>query len=92
MRTKPCSKWIDTLVEDKRAAIVDQVIAKLDVGAWFATLTQQMKQIATDLAFGCTTSEVAQKHGLTAGRISQLRRTLEASWLAFQHEATPELA
>jgi hypothetical protein len=30
---------------------------------------------------------VARKHGRTNGRISQLRRTLENSWLTFQQEA-----
>jgi hypothetical protein len=84
--------WIDTLVEDKRAAVADQVAAKLDVGAWFATLTKRMKEIAQDLAFGCSTSEVAKKHGVTAGRISQLRRVLEESWAAFQQGAAPAMA
>lgn len=51
-----------------------------------------MKEIAKDLAFGCSTSEVAKKHGVTAGRISQLRRVLEESWVAFQGEAIPALA
>ena len=83
----PHSKWIDMLVEDKRAAVPDQVAAKLDVGAWFATLTKRMKEIAKDLAFGFSTSEVAAKYGVTAGRISQLRRMLEESWLMFQGEA-----
>jgi hypothetical protein len=46
-----------------------------------------MKQIAKDLAFGCSTSEVAKKYGVTAGRISQLRRSLEESWATFQQEA-----
>jgi len=86
------SEWIDTLVEDKRASVADQVAAKLDVAAWFATLSRRMKQIARDLALGFSTSEVAKKHGVTAGRISQLRRTLEESWLAFQQEAPPVLA
>src|SRR4029078_4663198 len=86
------SNWIETLVEDKRAPVADQVAAKMDVGAWFATLTKRMKEIAKDLAFGCSTSEVAQKHGVTASRISQLRRSLEESWLAFQREAVPALA
>jgi hypothetical protein len=86
------SNWIDTLVEDKRADVADQVAAKIDVGAWFATLTKRMKAIAKDLAIGCSTSEVAVKHGVTAGRISQLRRSLEESWAAFQHEAAPALA
>jgi len=83
------SNWIDAIVEDKRAAVADQVAAKMDVGAWFATLTKQMKEIAKDLAFGCSTSEVAKKYGVTAGRISQLRRVLEESWAAFQGEAAP---
>jgi hypothetical protein len=47
-----------------------------------------MKRIASDLALGCSTSEAAMKYGLTAGRISQLRRVLEASWLAYQQEGT----
>ena len=83
------SHWIDTMVEDKRAPVSDQVAARMDVRAWFATLTKQMKQIAKDLAFGCSTSEVARKHGVSPGRISQLRRTLEASWAEFQSDTAP---
>jgi DNA-binding NarL/FixJ family response regulator len=83
--------WIDAMVEDKRASVSDQVAAKMDVGAWFATLTKRMKEIARDLACGSSTSEVAEKHGVTAGRISQLRRVLEESWAAFQQEAAPAM-
>jgi hypothetical protein len=84
--------WIDAMVEDKRASVEDQVAAKLDVGAWLATLTKRMKEIAKDLAFGCSTSEVATKYGVSAGRISQLRRSLEESWTAFQPDAAPAIA
>jgi hypothetical protein len=77
------------LVADKRASIPDQVAAKLDVRAWFGTLTKHMKSIAKDLAVGYSTSEVAHKYGVTAGRISQLRRTLEESWMIFQQEVLP---
>jgi hypothetical protein len=84
--------WLDLLVEDKRASVPDQVAAKIDVSAWFATLTQRMKQIARDLAYGFSTSEVAEKHGLSSGRISQLRRVLEESWAAFQQEAVSAVA
>jgi hypothetical protein len=51
-----------------------------------------LKDIAKDLAFGCSTSEVAEKHGVTAGRVSQMRRSLEESWAAFQQEAAPVVA
>jgi hypothetical protein len=84
--------WLELLVEDKRASVPDQVAAKLDVGAWFATLSRRMNRIARDLAYGFSTSEVAEKHGVTPGRISQLRRTLEASWSAFQREAASAIA
>jgi hypothetical protein len=86
------NNWIDAIVEDKRAAVADQVAAKMDFGAWFATLPQRMKEIAKDLAFGCSTSEVAKKYGVTPGRISQLRRMLEESWAAFQQEAVAAVA
>jgi hypothetical protein len=86
------SNWIDAMVEDKRASVTDQVAAKMDVGAWFATLTKRMKEIAKDLAFGFTTSEVAMKYGVSSGRVSQLRRTLEESWAAFQQEAASAVA
>jgi hypothetical protein len=83
------SNWIETLAEDKRASVPEQVAAKIDVAAWFSTLTHRMKQIAKDLAVGSSTSEVARKHGVTAGRISQLRRWLEQSWANFQQEHVP---
>ena len=86
IQIEPHSKWIDMLVEDKRASVPDQVAAKMDFRAWFATLTKRMKEIAKDLAFGFSTSEVAKKHGVTAGRISQMRRMLEESWVMFQGE------
>jgi hypothetical protein len=92
IQVEPHGNWINTLVLDKRASVPDQVAAKLDVGAWLATLTKRMKEIAKDLAFGCSTSEVARKHGVTAGRISQLRRSLEESWAAFQGEAPVAMA
>jgi hypothetical protein len=87
IQIEPQYKWLDALVEDKRATVPDQVAVKLDVGAWFGTLTKRMRQIAKDLAFGFSTSEVAKKNGVTAGRISQLRRSLEQSWFEFQNEA-----
>jgi hypothetical protein len=45
-----------------------------------------MRRIAKDLAFGFTTSEVAKRHAVTAGRISQMRRALANSWADYQAE------
>ena len=80
--------WIDRIVEDKRASVADQVAVRLDGRAWLATLSGRLRQMAQDLASGCSTSEVAKKHGVTAGRVSQLRRELYVGWRVFQGEAT----
>ena len=73
----------------RESAVADQVAARMDVRAWFATLSRRTRQIAKDLAYGCSTSEVAKKHGVTAGRVSQLRRELYEGWQVFQGEAVP---
>jgi|SRR3954468_24847334 hypothetical protein len=80
-----CS-WIDAILEDKRASIPDVVATKLDMRAWLRTLPIRTRRIARDLAQGCCTAEAAQKHSLSPGRISQLRRELEHSWSSFQGE------
>jgi hypothetical protein len=79
-------EWVNAMVEDKRSSVADQAIARIDIHAWLSSLPRRSRQIAKDLAHGCSTREVAQKFGVTAGRISQLRRELQRSWAAFQHE------
>jgi hypothetical protein len=79
--------WLDSFVEDRRASVLDVVALKIDFRTWFGMLTKSMKEIAKDLAYGFSTSEVAKKHGVTAGRVSQIRRMLAESWFAYQDEA-----
>jgi hypothetical protein len=85
-RETRAGEWIDELIRHNRAPILDQIAARLDIAAWFTTLNKRLRMIAKDLGMGCTTAEVADKYGLTAGRISQLRRSFEKSWAEFQHE------
>jgi len=82
--------WIDAMVQDRRSSVLDHVAARMDVADWLGTLCRRTRQIAADLAQGCTTSEAARKYGVSAGRISQLRQELKNSWREFQHE--PALA
>jgi hypothetical protein len=78
--------WIDAMVQGRWSSVLDQVAARLDIAAWLATLCRRTRRIAIDLAIGGTTAEVARKYGVTAGRISQLRRELAQSWREFQSE------
>jgi hypothetical protein len=84
--------WIHLLVEDKRASVADTVAARIDITTWLASLSKRLRSIAKDMAFGVSTREIATKHGVTAGRVSQLRRSLEKSWAVFQKETAPILA
>lgn len=81
-------EWLDAMVEGSQVSILDQVATRMDFMAWLKTLTRRYRQIAMDLALGYSTSEVARTLGVTAGRISQVRRELATSWAIFQGEET----
>jgi RNA polymerase sigma factor (sigma-70 family) len=78
--------WQETIVEDHRTPVLDQVWFRIDFPAWLDTLPPRDRQIAQCLAEGVSTSEVAHRFRLSPGRVSQLRREFEKSWLAFHGE------
>ncbi|HUY91165.1 MAG TPA: hypothetical protein VMV10_20670 [Pirellulales bacterium] len=79
--------WKELLVEDRRATPAELAASRLDFEAWWRRLPRRKRRIAAALAAGATTSETARAFKLSAGRISQLRRELEASWQTFQGES-----
>ena len=85
----PTDEWQQIVVEDRHSGPADVASTRIDFGAWLAQLTRRTRQIAKDLAEGYSTSEVAGKHGLSASRISQLRRELYHAWLVFTGEVAP---
>jgi hypothetical protein len=84
---KRSGDWQELVVEDRRSSPADVATTRVDFGAWLGQLTRRTQQIAKDLAQGYSTSEVACKHGLSASRISQLRRELFDAWRVFTGEA-----
>ena len=78
--------WKEVLLEDSKTPILDQVCFRLDFPSWLSTLTLRDREVAECLAAGETTSGMAERCGVSLGRISQLRRRLEKSWLAFVGE------
>ena len=83
--------WRDLLVEDGRRGSPAEVAAlRVDIEGWLDTLSIRDRAIALLLAVGERTCDVAQRLGLTAGRVSQLRRTLAKSWAAFHGFDTSE--
>lgn len=80
-------QWREVLVENRRAGPAETAAARIDVAAWFRSLTRRDRWIAWELARGETTGATARRFKLSAGRVSQLRSQLRESWQEFQHEA-----
>ncbi len=68
------------LVEDRTATPADLAASRIDFAAFMDGLSQRTRGIAEHLAMGDTTNRVAELFGVTAGRISQLRRELKMAW------------
>lgn len=82
--------WTEALVEDTRTPVLDQVCFRIDFPSWLAMLSRRDRRLAKTLALGYTTNEVAQKFSISAARVSQLRRALDASWHNFQGDSENE--
>lgn len=78
--------WQETIIEDRRTPILDQIWFRIDFPAWLDSLPPRDRKIAQCLAEGLSTTGVADRFGISMARVSQLRRELEKSWLAFQGE------
>ena len=79
--------WRRIAVEDRKTNIPDLAAFRVDFGEWLRTLTRRDRRILSALSSGDTTGVVAERFGLTAGRVSQLRRKFEQLWRRFQGEA-----
>jgi hypothetical protein len=80
-------RWKEVLLADKRASPADLAILRIDFAAWLASMSALRREIAQFLSVGETTLAAAQRFAVSPGRISQLRREFQESWIAFQGEA-----
>jgi hypothetical protein len=81
--------WREVAVEDRRTCPAEIATFRIDFAAWLRTLPTRHSRMAHRLATGETTSRVAKLFRMSAARVSQIRRELQAAWLAFQSEAVP---
>ena len=84
------SGWIEVIIEDPHTPVFDQVWFRIDFPAWLSQLSRRNREIAEALAIGDSTQLVAKRFGVSAGRISQIRRELYDSWLGFHGELTSQ--
>jgi DNA-binding CsgD family transcriptional regulator len=79
-------EWREIVIEDKRATPADVARVRIDFDDWLHALSGRQRQIARLLASGEATRTVARRFHVSDGRVSQLRKELANSWLAFQGE------
>jgi hypothetical protein len=70
----------------KGTPVPDAVSFRVDLPAFLATLTERQRSMAADLGSGMTTGEVAAKHGVTAGAVSQFRTRFLGLWRDYFNE------
>lgn len=86
------SRRVGLVVEDKKTRPADVAACRVDFRDWLATVSVRNRRIAEELAAGAMTSEVAERFGVSLGRISQLRRELHTQWQEFHGELIGEAA
>jgi len=84
--------WRELVVEDPRSGPAEIAATRLDFAAWLSRLTPRRRRIAESLAQGNLPMDVANEFRISRGRVSQLRRAFEASWLNFQQEVPKPVA
>jgi hypothetical protein len=81
--------WQALLTEDRRMWPAELAAFRLDFAEWLRGFPRRDRRIITALASGERASAVADQFGLSAGRVSQLRRRFEHDWHVFQAEVVP---
>jgi hypothetical protein len=81
--TSSANPLIDALTDNTRSPVPEQVMFRCDLPAWLNTLGERNRRVVEDLMRGEGTLDVARRHGLSPGRISQLRRAFLKRWQAF---------
>ena len=83
--------WLEAVVEDSHTPVIDQVWFRIDFPDWLSRLADRDRQIAEALAVGSRTGEVAEEYGVSAGRISQMRREFKESWEDFHGDRPADM-
>jgi hypothetical protein len=82
---------VDTFEERLRdktqSPVPDQATFRIDYPAWLSQLGQRNREIAEDMALDHGTQELAERHKVSPGCISQLPRELHADYRRFHGEA-----
>ena len=78
--------WRESIVEDRRVGPAETAAMRIDFADWLSQLPERRRHIAEALGSGDSTNAVAEQFNVSPGRVSQIRRELYDSWIAFHGE------
>lgn len=84
--------WRQAVIADRKVSVPELAAFRIDFGRWFQTCSRRDRSIISALIAGEDPSTVADRFGISRGRVSQLRRRYEREWKDFQGEAAEEAA
>jgi hypothetical protein len=73
----------EALRDNTRSEVPEQAAFRLDFPAWLATLSRRDRRLLGQLMLGERTCDVARRFGVSAARVSQLRRRFKEEWEHF---------
>jgi hypothetical protein len=73
----------ERLKDNTRSPVPDQAAFRVDYPLWLSQLGTRNREIVEDMSFDFGTFELADKHKVSPGRISQLRLEFHADWRQF---------
>jgi len=76
----------ERLQDNTLTPVPDQAAFRIDFPAWVQTRSDRDQRIIDELMAGERTFDVSRRHGLSPGRVSQLRREFHDDWLSFNSE------
>jgi len=79
--------FLEALWDNTQTPVPDQVVFRVDFPDWRTSRSVRDQRLMDELLVGEQTQDVSRRFGLSAGRVSQLRREFHEDWLAFCDEA-----
>jgi hypothetical protein len=74
---------VEALHDNTQTPVFDQIVFRLDFPAWRRTRSERDRTIMNALMMGERPRDISRRHGLSPGRISQLRRDFQEDWSRF---------
>jgi hypothetical protein len=78
----------ERLRDNTQSPVPEQAAFRIDYPRWLTQLGDRNREIAQDMSLDLATQELAAKHKISQGRISQMRREFHSDWQRFCGEAS----